>query len=117
MGAAPITQVDIPLRTSGVLGVLALALSWVTLAVEGVVAATHLIGSSRMYAIRHTVLIVFIAGTYFLLPVIGFAFVLSILGFAETRESDRVRRLVYLVLFAFVHLTLIPWQGFLRTFL
>lgn len=116
-GAVPLPEARIPLATSSRLEVFALFLSWATVLVEGTIAVTHSAGNPRLYLVRHAVLILFVAGTYFLLPVIGFAVVLAILGFAETSEADNGLRAAYLALFGIVHLTLIPWQQFLAAFL
>lgn len=117
LGASGAVHAQVPIRGSSELHALALVVSWMTLVGEGAVAATHLAAWRRLYVIRHTLLMVFVAVTYFVLPVIGFACALAVLGFAECAENDDAGRLTYLILFGTIHLTLIPWKAVLTAVL
>lgn len=115
LGRAPVLDTPIPLQTASNVRVVALVLSWLTLMGEGAVAVLHLRGRQATYTARHTLLKLFIVLTYLLLPVIGFAVVLTVMGFAECDQDDDHGRLEYVLLFALIHLTLIPWQPLLAT--
>lgn len=101
--------VEIP--TGHGLALLAVMLSWCGLALEGSVAVAHALPGRRWYALRHDVLGMFVAFTYFLLPVFGFSFVLAILGLAQCTQSDESMRRRYIWLFIIIHATLLPWKA------
>ncbi|ELR99476.1 hypothetical protein [Gloeocapsa sp. PCC 73106] len=94
---------QITLFTSTRLQWFALAASYWTLLIEASVAIAFLLPSffSRY---RDWLLIVFIATTYFLLPVLGFAYVLMIMGFAQCHPQNTGIRVTYICLFAFLQL-------------
>jgi hypothetical protein len=92
---------------------LALALSWIGLVIEALIALLHLLPGRSSPRCRHTVLMVFIAFTYILLPVTGFAFVLSVMGFAQCDAGDVKLKSAYICLTALGQLVLVPWQGYM----
>jgi hypothetical protein len=112
-GALGLRAAAIPLLDSPGLWLLAYFLSWLGLLVEGTVAIMHAIPSQKLYRLRHYSLMVFIALTYFLLPVSGFAFVLTVLGFAQCEEADEAMRWRYLILLGIVQLIVLDWQSLL----
>jgi hypothetical protein len=108
--------VPIELPTSSALRYSTLMLSWAGMFVEGLIGLLHAARGERLAPLRHTVYWAFVAGTYFLFPVMGFAFVLGVLGYAQCTDKEPGRRFAYLVLFGVIHLTVLPWQSLLRLF-
>jgi len=86
-------------------GVPARLLTYWTLVLETFLAAAFLLrlpaGLNRH---RHIFLLIFIATTYFFLPLHRFAMILSILGFAQCEERAAYYRLAYLLLFVLIPL-------------
>lgn len=114
MGSHASAGASIAIPDSAPLRLFAMTLSWTGLAIETAVGTVHLLGASgRLYAYRHSCLILFIASTYFLLPVMAFATTLAVLGFAQCRSADEDLKIGYLVLLAWMHLAMIPWQRLL----
>ena len=113
LGAAGSETMSLPLPTFPSIWRAALWLSWTGLLVEATVAALHLAPSRLLYYPRHASIIVFVALTYFLLPVVGFAFTLAVLGMAQCREGDHRLRLWYVALICVIQLTVIPWRNLL----
>jgi hypothetical protein len=89
------------------------AMSWATLIGEGCIGLAHAARVPQLYWPRHLLLLFFVCSTYFLLPVPGFAFALVLLGLAQCAPDHRHLRLAYLVVFALVHLVILPWQSVL----
>ncbi len=54
----------------------------------------------------------FIATTYFLLPVVGFAFVLALMGLAQCPAAYRWTRISWLAILILIQLSRIPWGKF-----
>lgn len=106
--------VPIDLPTSDALRISTLALSWAGMSVEGLIGVLHALRGERLAQLRHLAYWAFVAGTYFLFPVMGFAFVLGVLGYAQCTVDQPARRFAYLVLFGVIHLTVLPWQSLLR---
>lgn len=101
---------SVPLRTSPRLQAFTLAASYWTLLIEGSVAIAFLVPWLRVFSrYRDWFLIVFIATTYFLLPVLGFAYILIIMGFAQCDPRHTRVRVMYVLLFAFLQLSRLPW--------
>lgn len=102
----------VELITSSRLQAFTLAASYWTLLIEGSVAVAFLVAPLRWFSrFRDWFLIVFIATTYFLLPVLGFAYILIIMGFAQCHPSHVRTRIAYIALFAFLQLSRLPWQS------
>ena len=103
---------SVTLTTSPRLQAFTLAASYWTLLIEGSVAIAFLISPLRLFSrFRDWFLIVFIATTYFLLPVLGFAYILIIMGFSQCSPKHTATRITYVVLFAFLQLSRLPWYS------
>ncbi|PSB22787.1 hypothetical protein C7B61_09535 [filamentous cyanobacterium CCP1] len=102
---------NVTLTTSPRLQAFTLAASYWTLFIEGSVAIAFLVNPLRLFSrFRDWFLIVFIATTYFLLPVLGFAYILIIMGFAQCPSKHTAVRVAYVGLFAFLQLSRLPWD-------
>lgn len=112
-GTLGLNNLSIPVLASPTLRMATLGLSWLGLLIEGCVALTHALPTRRLYVLRHSALMAFIAMTYFLLPVSGFAFVLTVLGVAQCREDDSAMRWRYIVLLGIVQFVILDWQALL----
>ncbi|MBW4466601.1 MAG: hypothetical protein KME07_14345 [Pegethrix bostrychoides GSE-TBD4-15B] len=100
------------LTTSPRLQAFTLAASYWTLLIEGSVAIAFLVNPIRFLSrFRDWFLILFIATTYFLLPVLGFDYILIIMGFAQCHPKHTAIRVTYIVLFAFLQLSRLPWSS------
>ena len=110
---APQSALEVTLATSPLLERFALFASYWTLLIEGAVAAAFLLIGIRWLArCRDWILIIFIATTYFLLPVLGFAYVLIIMGLAQCPPNRDRDRIAYLALLAGLQLARLPWKQF-----
>lgn len=108
----PQTIGSVTLITSSRLQAFTLAASYWTLLIEGSVAVAFLFNLIRLLSqFRDWLLIVFIATTYFLLPVLGFAYILIIMGFAQCDSRHTTVQVAYVVLFAFLQLSRLPWNS------
>lgn len=92
---------------------LARGMSWSGLVVETAVAIVHLLPERQSYALRHFTLMVFVAFTYVLLPVVGFGFLLGVMGFAQVADDDQRLKRLYIALLCFLQLSLVPWRNLL----
>ena len=109
----PDACLEITLGTSPGLERFALVFSYWTLLIEGAVAAAFLlIGIHWLARLRNWILILFVATTYFLLPVLGFAYVLIIMGLAQCPPKRSGDRIAYLSLLAGLQLARLPWETF-----
>ncbi|WP_416669483.1 hypothetical protein [Egbenema bharatensis] len=100
----------VTLSTSPRLQAFTLAASYWTLFIEGSVAIAFLVNPLQVFSrFRDWFLIVFIATTYFLLPVLGFAYILIIMGFTQCHPKHTTIRVAYIALFAFLQLSRLPW--------
>jgi hypothetical protein len=105
---------SVTLTSSPRLQAFTLAASYWTLWIEGTVAIAFLVNPLRLFSqFRDWFLILFIATTYFLLPVLGFAYILIIMGFAQCHPEQTAIRVAYIVLFAFLQLSRLPWSAWL----
>ncbi|MBR8827920.1 MAG: hypothetical protein DSM107014_08460 [Gomphosphaeria aponina SAG 52.96 = DSM 107014] len=88
-----------------------LAASYWTLIIESAVAVSFLGGGmSRLFLLRDWILILFIATTYFLLPVLGFAYILMIMGFAQCPPQNNTIKIAYICLFGLLQFARFPWN-------
>jgi len=80
------------------IGVLAIAMTWWTILIEGLIALVCLWPGDRLIAIiRTTVVLIFAATTYLLTPVLGFGWMVIVLGFAQCPEQYKKLRASFLV--------------------
>jgi hypothetical protein len=101
-----------PLELNPQLLAVARAASLFGLVLEAFIAATHVLHAGIW---RHAGLVLFIAGTYFVLPVTGFAFLLTVMGLAQCERDSGWLKVGYLALLTVVQFTLLPWQHILIT--
>jgi hypothetical protein len=84
---------------------------WWTLAVEGLIAAAFLLPrSSKLALIGDAALLIFIATTYPVAPVLGFGAVLLTMGLSQAPGAWT--RLAYLGGFVLLHAFRVPWAQF-----
>ncbi len=88
---------------------LALAMSYWTLLIEGIIAGFYLYESRFSRRWRDSALLVFIASTYFFVPVLGFGYILVILGLV-TCEGKPKTRATYLGVLVILQLGRLPWD-------
>jgi hypothetical protein len=79
---------------------LAVAATWLTLAVEAAVAIAFLAPLGRRAWLRHALLLLFCATTYAIAPVAGFGWLLLAMGAAHCEPGARRLRLAYVAVFA-----------------
>jgi hypothetical protein len=79
---------------------LALAATWLTLALEAAVALAFLAPLGGRVWLRHALLLVFCATTYAVAPVVSFGWLLLALGVSQCAPEARRARLAYLGVFA-----------------
>lgn len=107
----PDSSLSVILETSEALRVFTLGASYWTLLIEGVVAAAFLlVGLHWLARMRDWLLLLFVATTYFLLPVLGFAYVILIMGLAQCATNHVGKRLTYLSLLASLQFARLPWE-------
>ena len=103
----PVENAAISLPDSSRLSMVAVLMSWWTLAIEGGIALAFLFG----WRFRHWLLIAFLASTYVLLPVLGFGYILAIMGFAQCGPAQKRTRLAYLGVFLVFQVSRLPWES------
>ena len=102
----PQAGLSVTLGTSPWLQRFTIAASYWTLLIEGTVALAFLgVGWWGLARFRNWLLLIFIATTYVLLPVLGFASILIIMGLAQCSQEQRRDRLAYLLLLGGLQLT------------
>jgi hypothetical protein len=79
---------------------LALAATWLTLALEGAVALAFLAPLGRSAWLRHALLLLFCASTYAIAPVVSFGWLLLAMGAAQCAPEASRMRVAYLAVFA-----------------
>ena len=90
---------------------LALAATWLTLALEAAVALAFLAPLQRVW-LRHALLLSFCAATYAVAPVVSFGWLLLAMGASQCEAEARRRRLAYLGVFALlIFYARAPWLG------
>ncbi|MEM1366484.1 MAG: hypothetical protein AAGG02_00430 [Cyanobacteria bacterium P01_H01_bin.15] len=98
------------LNTTPQLRVLAQVLSYWTLFIEAILSIAFLVPVKFLLGRwRNGLLIIFIATTYFAVPVLGFAYLLVIMGLAQTQQGEWRARLGYLSLLIVLQLWRLPW--------
>jgi hypothetical protein len=97
----PQASASVTLMSSSLLQLFAWVSSYWTLLIEASVAVAFLVPGVRWLARwRDLLLLLFIATTYFILPVLGFAYILIIMGLAQCPTRQVKIRSAYLSLFA-----------------
>lgn len=111
---SPTEDAIVQLSSSRALSGLAVAASWWTLLIESAVAILWLVPALRHHIAKDVALIVFIATTYFLLPVVGFATILGVMGYAAASvRGQRRLAMVYLGVIAGMQLASVPWGAYI----
>jgi hypothetical protein len=88
---------------------MALAMTWWTVAIEGLLAVLFLLPDRpRTAALRNTLLLVFAITTYALAPVRGFGWMLMLLGMAQCGERERFYRPLYLAALLLIQVYTLP---------
>jgi hypothetical protein len=96
---------SVVLSTSAPARYAAHALSAWTLLLEGAIGVTFVVVGSRLAgAVRDSLLLIFVATTFLIIPIDRFAIILTILGLAQCPDDRPRTRAAYLVLFAAMHL-------------
>ncbi|MDG2125334.1 MAG: hypothetical protein P8J87_16645, partial [Verrucomicrobiales bacterium] len=105
----PGSDIQASLPVTDRLRVLAIAMSWWTLAIEGTIAAAFLLARPAwLQRWRDWLLLSFIGTTYVFVPVLGFGYILTIMGLAScARERTRVR-VAYLAVLVLLQLSQLP---------
>lgn len=99
----------VSLGSSTRIGLLATALTWWTVLIEGLIALLFLLPDSRRVAqMRNMALLVFGASTYCIAPVRGFGWILMLLGLGQCGERERAFRPAYLAAFVLIQVYLTP---------
>jgi hypothetical protein len=100
---------SVVLTASPAVGRIALAMTWWTVLIEGLLAAAFLAPDRRGSALaRNTLLLIFAATTYFLAPVRGFGWMLMLLGLAQCGQRDRGFRPLYLAAIVLIQAYTLP---------
>jgi hypothetical protein len=109
LGLFPGEGMQASLPESERLGLVALAMSWWTVLIEGAIALSFLVTWPAVLSRwRDWVLLGFVGATYVFVPVIGFGYILAIMGFASCgREKGRARA-AYLVVLILIQLGQVP---------
>jgi hypothetical protein len=105
----PVMDAAVSLPDSSRLANVMLVMSWWTLAIEGAIAVAFFL----KWRVRHLLLIVFLASTYFLLPVLGFGYVLAIMGLSSCTGEQKRTRIAYLTVFLVFQVSRLPWESLL----
>jgi hypothetical protein len=88
---------------------LAAAMTWWTVAIEGLLAAAFLAPDRPRFAMaRNWLLLAFAATTYFIAPVRGFGWMLMLLGIAQCEERDRGFRPLFLAALVLIQIYTLP---------
>jgi hypothetical protein len=99
----PTSGPALPLQTTNAVHVISICASWLTILVEGAIAAAFLLPVGGWLArARNVLLISFVAGTYPVLPVTSFGMVLAIMGLAQCAADEEKTAAAYLFSMAWV---------------
>jgi hypothetical protein len=100
---------SVALATSPLVGYLAQAMTWWTVAIEAFLAAAFLAPDRpRLALLRNTLLLLFAATTYVIAPVRGFGWMLMLLGLGQCGERDRAFRPLFLAALVLIQLYTLP---------
>lgn len=101
--AVPDTSIE--LATGPYINLLALGMTWWTILIEGALAVTALIPGSGLIAITRTLIIlVFVACTYLLVPVMGFSWIVIIMGLVQCPERYKKLRASFLPVLGLIYI-------------
>ena len=110
IGQFPAESTQASVIVSSRLRTVALFLSYWTLAIESAIAILFLWSKSAAAGRwRDWILLVFIATTYPIAPVLGFGYTLVILGFSACQKSRSATRVAYLITLVILQLGRLPW--------
>jgi hypothetical protein len=101
----------VPLRSTDRLDLVAMALTWWTLAIEGAVALLFLVPWRRLARHRDVALITFVLTTYAVAPVVGFGWILVCLGLVQREPARRLVPVAYVGAFLAVQVFTAPWTS------
>ena len=91
---------DVVLREGARVPLIALILTWWTMAIETLIAAAFLVPTTwKLSRYRHVFLILFALTTYWVAPVIGFGWLLLVMGVTQCDASWPKTRALYVVTF------------------
>lgn len=93
---------------------LAACMTWWTIGLESLIGLGFLLRRPvQLASIRDYLLLLFIASTYAIAPVVGFGWVLVAMGFAQAEGPLRFVHLLYVGALLVLQLDLVPWQDLL----
>lgn len=99
----------VALHSSPRINLLAQAMTWWTVAIEGLLAALFLWPDGpRVATLRNLLLICFAATTYFIAPVRGFGWMLMLLGIGQCEDRDRAFRSLFLAALVLIQIYTLP---------
>lgn len=112
--ASPDSRLEsIQLRGSPELESLSVALTWMTIGLEGLIALAFLCPSGYLLSKwRHALLLAFGLGTYALAPVVGFGWLLMVMGLSQCSQEQEKTRAFYLITFLVIQIYSVPWGAF-----
>jgi hypothetical protein len=100
---------SVVLNTAPRIPLLAQAMTWWTVAIEGLLAALFLLPDGRRIAAgRNALLVLFAATTYLIAPVRGFGWMLMLLGMAQSEDRDRTFRPLFLAALLLIQIYTLP---------
>jgi hypothetical protein len=99
------------IQPEGIL-VLGTLITYLSLALEGLVAVTFLVPGFGW--VRDACLLAFVLSTYSIATVVGFGWTLIIMGTAQCPTGWRTTRLLYLVSFVMLQVYRLPWRELLK---
>ncbi|HZN36096.1 MAG TPA: hypothetical protein VFB80_19835 [Pirellulaceae bacterium] len=101
---------SVVLASSPAVNLLALAMTWWTVAIEGLLAVLYLAPNGRrLAASRNLLLVLFAATTYLIAPVRGFGWMLMLLGLAQCEDRDRIFRPLFLAALVLIQIYTLPF--------
>jgi hypothetical protein len=96
------------------IALLATLMTWWTIGLEALIGLAFLVRRPALVAgIRDYVLLLFIASTYALAPVVGFGWVLVAMGFAQAEGPIKPVHVLYVGALLVLQLDRLPWQSLL----
>ncbi len=102
---------EVSIRLPDKLGPLSLVLTWWTLVLEGLITVCFLVPARFKWTrLGDLLLMVFIASTYLIAPVIGFGWLLILMAVISTDPERLAIRFSYLMLLLVLQLFRLPWS-------